>query len=652
MQNPNDSKFIAIADAINQLSDSIEETQNVVEQIHGNVGDSFDGVKSKVDKLSIRLKQIKESILNEDDVLSIVSNEVEKVNNQLKNVKDKSEQNIKDSLFKVRQIVGSGITTLLKATDLDSTNLTNGFVIAWDSTLQRFKLVAQTGGGGAVSSVNTLTGAVVLTTANITDSVNKRYVTDSNLTSIANNTGDNATNTQYSGLVSNATHTGDVTGSTALTIANSAVTNVKMADMLTKTYKGRTSATTGVVEDVPVATLKTDLVLNNVDNTSDINKPISTATQTALNAKFTLPALTSGSILFSNGTTISQDNANLFWDITKKGLGVGSFLGASDGRMRIGGNISSAGRGSLGAYFTMDNSNTATDTTSTGTVSLANGMALFGTAFASTSATTYSDASTLYIAGPASASTNVTITRAWSLYVSSGNTKLSGGVILGAYIQFSTSNQIIYDSNANEYLKFTTVASAVNELTIANAVTTTGPILSATGGDANIDINLTPKGTGLIRGTTATTTDNSTALATTAFVQLNKIGYNLQYVSTTGFAVVNSTTLFFNGVFVSSSYPGGVVASKTGTIKSVFIKVRVTGTLGTSETGSFYIRINNTTDVLITSVAKFDATTQSYNLTGMSTSVTEGDDIVIKYVGPVFTTNPTGNQLSASILIE
>jgi len=34
------------------------------------------------------------------------------------------------------------------------------------------------------------------------------------------NTGDNATNTQYSGLVSNATHTGDVTGATALTIAN------------------------------------------------------------------------------------------------------------------------------------------------------------------------------------------------------------------------------------------------------------------------------------------------------------------------------------------------------------------------------------------------------------------------------------------------
>lgn len=60
------------------------------------------------------------------------------------------------------------------------------------------------------------------TTADIADSLNKRYVTDANLTVIGNtsgtNTGDNATNTQYSGLVSNATHTGDATGATALTV--------------------------------------------------------------------------------------------------------------------------------------------------------------------------------------------------------------------------------------------------------------------------------------------------------------------------------------------------------------------------------------------------------------------------------------------------
>lgn len=37
---------------------------------------------------------------------------------------------------------------------------------------------------------------------------------------------------------------------------------------------------------------------------------------------FVLPTLTSGSILFSDGTTIAQDNANLFWDDTNNRLGV------------------------------------------------------------------------------------------------------------------------------------------------------------------------------------------------------------------------------------------------------------------------------------------------------------------------------------------
>jgi len=39
---------------------------------------------------------------------------------------------------------------------------------------------------------------------------------------------------------------------------------------------------------------------------------------------FTLPTLTSGSVLFSNGTTIAQDNANFFWDDTNNRLGIGT----------------------------------------------------------------------------------------------------------------------------------------------------------------------------------------------------------------------------------------------------------------------------------------------------------------------------------------
>ena len=39
---------------------------------------------------------------------------------------------------------------------------------------------------------------------------------------------------------------------------------------------------------------------------------------------FQLPALTSGSVLFSNGTTIAQKNASFFWDDTNNRLGIGT----------------------------------------------------------------------------------------------------------------------------------------------------------------------------------------------------------------------------------------------------------------------------------------------------------------------------------------
>lgn len=83
-----------------------------------------------------------------------------------------------------------------------------------------------------------------------------------------------------SGAYVHPNHSGDVTsaGDGAQTIAANAVTNAKAAQMATKTYKGRTSAGTGNSEDVAVATLKTDLSLGNVDNTSDATKNAASAT--------------------------------------------------------------------------------------------------------------------------------------------------------------------------------------------------------------------------------------------------------------------------------------------------------------------------------------------------------------------------------------
>jgi hypothetical protein len=51
---------------------------------------------------------------------------------------------------------------------------------------------------------------------------------------------------------------------------------------------------------------------------------LSAADYAAFSNKFTLPSLTSGSVLFSNGTTLAQNNSKLFWDNAGSRLGVGT----------------------------------------------------------------------------------------------------------------------------------------------------------------------------------------------------------------------------------------------------------------------------------------------------------------------------------------
>ena len=63
----------------------------------------------------------------------------------------------------------------------------------------------------------------------------------------------------------------------------------------------------------------------NLPSASAANRGLLTSADwTTFNNKFTLPSLTTGSVLFSNGTTIAQDNSNLFWDDTNNNLGIGT----------------------------------------------------------------------------------------------------------------------------------------------------------------------------------------------------------------------------------------------------------------------------------------------------------------------------------------
>ena len=62
----------------------------------------------------------------------------------------------------------------------------------------------------------------------------------------------------------------------------------------------------------------------------------------------------------------------------------------------------------------------------------------------------------------------------------------------------------ILDTGSNELFKLTATGSATNEFTVANAPNSSGPTLSSTGSsDTNIDININPAGSGVLKSGTA-----------------------------------------------------------------------------------------------------------------------------------------------------
>lgn len=97
----------------------------------------------------------------------------------------------------------------------------------------------------------------------------------------------------------------------------------------------------------------------------------------------------------------------------------------------------------------------------------------------------------------------------------------------------------IFDSNANELIKFSPAASAVNEYTVATANTGSNPSMSMTGGDSNIGLDLYMKGTGKFRKPTVVgiqVVDSATNTATGDGKAFFRIPAELNGMNLTGVA--------------------------------------------------------------------------------------------------------------------
>jgi len=192
-----------------------------------------------------------------------------------------------------KKITLTQVKTSLALNNVDNTSDANKPVSTATQTALDLKVDENAAITGATKTKITydakglVTAGADATTADIASSTDKRYVTDAQLVVVGNtsgtNTGDNATNSQYSGLAASkqdtlvsATNIKTINSTSVLGSGNIAVEPTITATTSADYYRG----------DKTFATLnKTAVALGNVDNTSDANKPVSTATQTALDAK-------------------------------------------------------------------------------------------------------------------------------------------------------------------------------------------------------------------------------------------------------------------------------------------------------------------------------------------------------------------------------
>lgn len=148
------------------------------------------------------------------------------------------------------------VYTKVKATLLAGSNTS----ITFDDALQTITIASQ----GNVQSVNTKTGAVVLTTTDIAEGT-KEYFTAARVRAVL---------LTGVSLVTNAV----ISATDSVLIAFG-----KLQAQITANLSTLTTHTADTSN--PHATTKAQVGLSNADNTSDANKPVSTATQTALDFK-------------------------------------------------------------------------------------------------------------------------------------------------------------------------------------------------------------------------------------------------------------------------------------------------------------------------------------------------------------------------------
>ena len=243
-------------------------------------------------------------------------------------------------------------------------------------------------------------------------------------------------------------------------------------------------------------------ILDIANNSSDVELTVSTADKnfaikgtdgssaiTALDIDMALAgkATFSGDVVVTGDLTVTGD------DITMGTNTAGHMLvgdGTNYNPVAISGDVTMASSGAVtianGAVETaMVNANVITGQTQETTVDTSNDLILFY----DNSATALRKIPVTNLVSSVGGLTDV---------VSDTSPQLGGNLDTNSNNILIDDAHFIADENGNEQIIFQTTASAVNQFDITNAATGNAPEISATGGDTNIDLKITPKGSGQV----------------------------------------------------------------------------------------------------------------------------------------------------------
>lgn len=178
-----------------------------------------------------------------------------------------------------------------------------------------------------------------------------------------------------------------------------------------------------------------------------------------------------------------------------------------------------------------------------------------------------------------------------------------------------------------------------------------GTLAAARGGAGTSNGILKADGAGLVSAATAGT-DYYKSGATTSAPQM---------IILTGVqgAPVDATTYFFgsNVNLATGALSMNTTATRRAvtipfacTITKAYVRVSNDGTLGTTETSTLSLRLNDTTDTtILNNTLTTNPASAAFNNTSLSIAIAAGDFIEMKWVTPSWATNPTLVGITVSL---